>query len=205
MNSDLGRRDRKKAATRAALSAAAMKLATENGVDHVTAEMIANAADVAPRTFHNYFSSKEEAIVASMLDKAQSFADLLRARPAEEPMWDALRAAVWTLLDMHETQIEQLSCHVHLINSNPSLLPHAAAAFAEADRALATAIADRTGTDIDHDMYPRLQAAAAVAAMKTAMYLWTEGLTTAASLPDLAVEALDKMRAGVPEPVRNPH
>jgi AcrR family transcriptional regulator len=204
MNSDLGRRDRKKAATRAALSAAAMKLATENGVDHVTAEAIANAADVAPRTFHNYFSSKEEAIVASLLDQAQGFADLLRARPAEEPMWDALRGAVRTLFDMQETQIELLSCQIHLINSNPSLLPHAAAAFAQVDRVLASAVADRTGTDIEHDMYPRLQAAAAVAAMKTAMYLWTQGLSTSASMADLAVEALDQVRAGVPEPVREP-
>jgi AcrR family transcriptional regulator len=77
MSGQTGMRERKKAATRAALSAAAMRLALERGMENVTAEAIAEAADVAPRTFHNYFSSKEEAIVAELLERGKGFADAL--------------------------------------------------------------------------------------------------------------------------------
>jgi len=181
-----------------------MELARVRGVEHVTAEAIANAADVAPRTFHNYFSSKEEAIVASLLDQAQGFADLLRARPAEESMWDALRGAVTTLFNVPGDQIVDLTCRLQLIHGTPSLLPHAAAMFERVDEVLASAIADRSGTDIDRDIYPHLQAAAAVAALKTAMIMWTEGRSSAASLAEAAVSALDQVRAGVPEPAREP-
>src|SRR5471030_968529 len=89
MSELVGRRERKKAETRSALASAAMRLALDHGVDKVTAEAIAEAADVAPRTFHNYFSSKEEAIVSEMADSLARLADGLRTGPADEPVWDA--------------------------------------------------------------------------------------------------------------------
>lgn len=204
MNCNLGRRDRKKAATRTALSTAAMRLALEHGVDHVSAESIAEAADVAPRTFRNYFSNKEEAIVAALLDQARDFADLLRDRPAAESTWDALRAAVRTLYSVPAENIELMRAQIMLITTTPSLLPHTSAMFAQVDGVLALAVAERSGTDVDTDLYPRLQAAMAVAALKTALVMWTQGTSSAASLADAAVEALDLLRAGLPEPTRAP-
>ncbi|MFC7642252.1 TetR/AcrR family transcriptional regulator [Streptosporangium lutulentum] len=60
-----GRRERKKLATRAAVREAALRLALRDGVENVTVEQIASEADIAVRTFFNYFSSKEEAVVAA--------------------------------------------------------------------------------------------------------------------------------------------
>ena len=60
---DGGMRERKKLATREALSAAALRLALEHGPQNVRVDDIAEAAGVSPRTYNNYFSSREQAIV----------------------------------------------------------------------------------------------------------------------------------------------
>ena len=64
--SDGGMRERKKLATRRALSAAALRLAREHGPQNVRVDDIAEAAGVPPRTYNNYFSSREQAIVVAL-------------------------------------------------------------------------------------------------------------------------------------------
>jgi AcrR family transcriptional regulator len=60
-----GLRERKKQATRKALREAALRLALERGRDDVRVDDIAEAAGVSPRTYNNYFSSREQAIAVT--------------------------------------------------------------------------------------------------------------------------------------------
>jgi AcrR family transcriptional regulator len=58
-------RDRKARLTRAAIHEAAVRLACEHGLDAATVAQIAEAAGVSPRTFFNYFASKEDAVIGT--------------------------------------------------------------------------------------------------------------------------------------------
>lgn len=54
-----GLRARKRAAVRSGIERAAIDLVLRNGYEHVTVDMICTASTVSPRTFFNYFGSKE--------------------------------------------------------------------------------------------------------------------------------------------------
>ena len=59
----LGLRDRKRLETRLRLEDAAVTLVLGGGLEHTTVDAISELADVSPRTFFNYFESKDAAIL----------------------------------------------------------------------------------------------------------------------------------------------
>src|SRR5215210_1582724 len=110
-------RERKKLATREALSTAALRLALEHGPENVRVDDIAEAAGVSPRTYNNYFSSREQAIVAAITaERALRIGAALRARPSDEPLAEAV---VEALVEQYAT--EPAGDALTLITSAPAL------------------------------------------------------------------------------------
>ena len=194
-----GLRERKKAATRRALQQAALRLVAERGLDKVTVEEIAAAADVAPRTFFNYFSTKEEALLGRDPDKQAAFVAALAARPAEESPLTAMHVVLLAQADDMASRVDDWQLRMRLVHDYPQLLPSHLAGFAEGERAMAEAVAARIGVPREESLYPDLVAAVAISAMRTAMARWR---TTDGSRPlaDHIDEAFRLLSAGLPVP-----
>lgn len=60
---ELGLRERKVAESRLRAEVAAIDLCLEHGYCAVTVEMICDAAEISPRTFYNYFGTREAALL----------------------------------------------------------------------------------------------------------------------------------------------
>ncbi len=135
-------------------------------------EDIADAAGVSPRTFFNYFSCKEEAIVGMDAAVVDAVGEQVRRRPADEDPFTALLAV---LTAGEETDFaRRWKIRAELTARYPELVPRHLAAMLGLERALTTAIADRLSVDPDKDPYPRLVVTSAVATLRSTMEWWLE-------------------------------
>jgi AcrR family transcriptional regulator len=196
-----GLRERKKRETRIALSWAAVRLTVERGFDNVRVEDIAAEVGVSSRTFNNYFASKGEAITARHLDRARLIADELRARPADETLWEAITAAALTQFALGQGDggaDQRWLDGVRLMVTEPALQADFLRVNALAEDELVAAVAERTGTGAD-DLYPRLVATTVGAALSAAMAHW---LRTDPPVPmgPLLTDTLRQLAAGLPTP-----
>lgn len=195
----LGLRERKKRAVRGELSLATLRLAKLHGLENVRTEDIVAAAGVSRRTFSNYFANKYEALADRLVERAQQSANVLRARPRGEPLWQALTAALiapyepLTFTDSAESREATL-----LVLEEPSLRAALWKGNFVAQEALALAIAERTGAT---DLYPALVAATAITAVMTVLERWLR-LKRPPPLIPMIREALQLLENGLPEPRR---
>jgi AcrR family transcriptional regulator len=191
-----GLRERKKQATRTALREAALRLALERGPDNVRVDDIAAAAGVSTRTYNNYFSSREQAIVAAVTAERESrVAEAVAARPAGVRLADAIVDAI---VEQYTNPAEHGRDALLLITTRPALREAFVDTATAIEGPLADAIADRLG---DTDRYPaRVLAASVAAAVHVALERWVQpaaasptpgGLVVpSGSLPDLLRTAL---------------
>ncbi|MEX7471508.1 TetR family transcriptional regulator [Mycobacterium adipatum] len=192
----LGLRERKKREMRARLSAIALRLAVDRGVAAVRTEDIAAAAGVSPRTFNNYFPSKEAAIVGVAAIRTDVFCAALRARPAEEPLHEALREAALALFT--DEPDRDWMARSRLIRSEPSLYAEERRSDIAIERLIAAEVGIRSDTDPTVDLAPRLAAATVVAAIHTAVQFWLD-VPTAGTLRDVLERAITQFPLGAPQ------
>lgn len=196
-----GLRDRKKTATRRALAAAALRLTLEHGPDGVTIEQISDEAEVSPRTFFNYFSSKEEAILGVDPERRAALQANLAARPADETPLEALRATLVGHSIAYADDAEQWAHHARLARAHSSLFKTQVATFAEFERGMVEIIAARLGLDPDRDLYPSLVVTTALTTMRVALDHW-QATAPGEPLSDLLDEAFESLALGLAAPPR---
>jgi hypothetical protein len=102
-------------------------------------------------------------------------------------------------MDFPDDEAREWVDQFRLAKREPSLLPYFIARQETIEDHLVAAIADRTGTDPERDLYPTLVATAASGAVKAAMRIWSSRRSTL-PLADLISDALDRLGRGLPQP-----
>lgn len=189
-----GLREEKKQATREALREAALRLALQCGPENVRVDDIAEAAGVSPRTYNNYFSSREQAIVAAVTAEREArVAAAVAARPTRVGLADAVVDAI---VEQYTDPGEQYRDALLLITTRPALRDAFVDTASAIEHPLADAITGRLGDADPHTA--RVLAASVAAAVRVALQQWLQPGTASpsglfiptGSLPDLLRTAL---------------
>ncbi|MEV0819763.1 TetR/AcrR family transcriptional regulator [Nonomuraea rubra] len=189
MGSTAGLRERKKAETRQAVHEAALRLTIEHGLDNVTVEAIADAANISRRTFSNYFDGKEDALLYGDEARLDSLVLRVREQPEERTAWQALRGALQSLYAETGGPDREWHLRARLAMRHPSLLARQLAGRVRLEHELSRAVA---GRGLPDDVGPELITAAFLAAMRIATQRWCAGPETR-SLEELMTLALDEI------------
>jgi AcrR family transcriptional regulator len=198
-------RERKKLATRRALRRVALDLIAERGFSQVTVEDIAAAADVSPRTFFNYFPSKEAALFGTDPDRVAALRARVLGEAPGQPALDALRMVLATEARTVTQEAGELDGdpaewlrRMKAVRADPQLRAAQAGHMALLECALTEALAERLGTDPERNPYPALLAGVAAAVIRATTIFWaTSG--GAVPLEQLTDQAFRALAAGLPD------
>jgi AcrR family transcriptional regulator len=166
-------RSRRRRETRREIHVAAVRLAREHGFDKVTVEMISAAAGVSPRTFFNYFPTKDAAVAQGPPDLPEELVAEFVAAGSAPP--NVVLAELTRLLVRHMAeappQREELLAVFELSREHPQVLAGLLARFEAFQLEVADVVARRLGAQAG-DEVPALVAAVALAAIRQGIDRW---------------------------------
>jgi len=190
----LGRRERKKLRTRALIQREALRLFLAKGFEATTIEEIAEAADIAPSTFFNYFPTKEDVVLQDDLDPV--LLEAIHMEPAGLHPVAVLRKAIHHVFSqLTPEQYTIFGRRLALMASNPTLRAAFLNQSASQLDEIVAVVAGRAGRSSDEFAVRNL--AGALLGVMMATFL------AAANDPDadvlgLADQALAHLEAGLP-------
>jgi AcrR family transcriptional regulator len=159
-----GRRDRKKQRTRDQIIRAAMDQFFERGFDKATIADIAEAADIAARTFWLHFPSKEAVVFSELDEELRALTERLDNLQPPRSVLEEIRAFVLELVQEHKGS--EKWARRRLIRETPALVAHQRTEMARFEAVLVSAFATEFG-DPPNSLRPRLAASAMFAAAET--------------------------------------
>jgi len=178
MQGSSGLRERKRAETRQRIIDAALDLALKTGLEQATVEAISAAAGVSPRTFFNYFESKDDALVGLPDERSDTevvtqvlgaAADLTLRETATRLITDRLSQGLQDSRRRAD-RLELFSRHPHLFAAAFRRMTAAQNTFADALRAMA---AERGVLTTADPVWADILIAATAAAARAVIREWT--------------------------------
>lgn len=198
----LGLRDRKRLETRARLEDAAVTLVLRDGLEQTTVDAISELADVSPRTFFNYFESKDAAIIG--LRHMELSAEELAAECGRVEEIGTIATVVHLLITvigppstrvtMRADRLEILRRHPHLMSAQLAQFTRLTTEFTDAVQTILSR--DRrfdTDVAVDRAASADLVLALCGGAVRVAVKEWAEATETRSgtNAPDSSTHELE--------------
>jgi AcrR family transcriptional regulator len=134
-------RDRKRERNRGALVDAAVGLFERQGYERTTIAEIAEAAEMGPRTFFNYFTSKEEILFPDSEQRVQDAVAAIGRNAADRSPAQALADAVTMVVDTSDDMVGPLAdVRNALIRTGPAVRGRALQIQQSAQQRIAAAL-----------------------------------------------------------------
>ncbi len=180
-----GLRDRKRAATRAAITAAARSLTAEHGLNGYTVEEVCERTGISRRTFFNYFPAKEDAIIGHTDDDfpaeaVNRFIERGAGSPAGEISATLLTDLVQLSLDLSEhmrASEQETRQLIKVIKKEPQLMLRIIGLSEQRDAEFSRLLATREGVAPDHPVVRMAVLLLGSVARKTGATYFSEGNT----------------------------
>lgn len=142
----LGRRERKKAATRKHISDIATQMFLERGFDNVSVREIADEVDVSPTTVFAYFPQKEALVFDEDESIGEEIVSYIKHRAPEQSVAEALHehfsSDIKATIAEHGDNYKRFS---QLVDETPALSDYAQRVWLRYESLVADAIAHETG------------------------------------------------------------
>lgn len=186
----MGRRERKKAATRQALADTALRLFLERGFDNVSLREIAEEVDVSTATLFKYFPTKESLVFDEDTDQQDGLAAAVHHRAAGQTIPGALR--VYMLTERTSRGSDPLAARMRdLVASTPALREYAHRMWIRHEAALARAVATEMGlADDDPSCLALAHLTLEAAAAGVGLPNWIDAVERAFDILELGWSAL---------------
>ena len=183
--SENGLRERKRAATRQAITNAARTLTAERGLNGYTVEEVCEAAGISRRTFFNYFPAKEDAIIGHVDDDVPE--DILAefiaggaASPAGEISPTLFQDLIRFSLRLSEKMTaseEETRQLIAVVHKEPQLILRIIGVTDRREKQFARDLARREGVGEDHPVVQMAVVLLGTIARKSSMAYFSDGNT----------------------------
>lgn len=174
-------RERKRRQARTATQRIAIELCLEHGYDAVTVEMMCDAAGISPRTFYNYFGSREGALIGESkpMPQPHHVSEFVAAHGCSDvEAFAVMMARVWTESELDR---ETFLLRRRLLDATPQLMALNMARVTEARGQYAAVARQRLEiahpglTDADYDTEAALVVSLGLGALQVVARTWLSG------------------------------
>ncbi|MBT2565580.1 TetR family transcriptional regulator [Arthrobacter sp. ISL-85] len=209
-SSDPGLRERKRAATRSAITSTARALTADRGLNGYTVEEVCEAAGISRRTFFNYFPTKEDAIIGHADDDIPS--DVIEefvAGGADSPAGEISPSLFRDLIRLSLRLAEGMSASeedtrqlIGVVRKEPQLILRIIGVTEQREAQFARDVARREGVPADHPVVQMAVVLLSTIARKSSMAYFSDGNTR--TYPDLLLENISAARVLFSQPFDTP-